>query len=231
MYDVATNDKELRKESTADSPYYGQWKTDKIIESYFTSTDKGVCIEVGAANGIKGSNTKYFEDKGWDVLCIEPNLKHKTSLEKSRTLVRFYACGSENSKGTLHIFDVGRDNIVSSLTSLKPDARLVEAHADLINERSQVQVQVRTLNWILETQVQDTSFEKIVDIDFVSIDTEGTELDVVKGFDTNLYNVSLFIIENNYEDKEIEEYMKSIGYKKDQRYKINDFYIKGDNNG
>ena len=87
------------------------------------------------------------------------------------------------------------------------------------------------MNWILETQVSNTQFENITDIDFISIDTEGTELDVVKGFDISLYNVSLFVIENNYEDKEIEEYMKSIGYKKDQRYKINDFYIKGDNDG
>ena len=51
---------------------------------------------------------------------------------------------------------------------------------------------------------------------------------MVKGFDTNLYNVKLFIIENNYEDTEIEDYMNSLGYKKDKRYKINDFYIKGD---
>jgi len=59
--------------------YYGQWHTDKIIESYFPNQKYGICIEVGAANGIKGSNTKYFENLGWNVLCIEPNIKYKES--------------------------------------------------------------------------------------------------------------------------------------------------------
>ena len=231
MYNVNNNDKELRENFSKESPYYGQWETDRVIETYFQSTSKGICIEVGAANGIKGSNTKYFEDKGWDVLCIEPNLKQKASLEKSRSLVKLYACGKENREGVLHVFGVGRENIYSSLTSLNPDKRLVEAHSEIINERSEVTVPVRTLNWILETQVKNTNFEKVTDIDFISIDTEGTELDVVKGLDTNLYNVKLFVIENNYEDKEVEEYMESIGYTKDQRYKINDFYIKRSDDG
>jgi len=226
MYSVDKNKEEL--DSLEESPYYGQWHTDKIIEAYFDNQSSGVCIEVGAANGIKGSNTKYFEDAGWDALCIEPNVAYKKSLEASRKLVRFFACGDKNKEGTLHIFDIGEKNIFSSVTSLTPDERLVAAHSAIINERHEVGVPVRTLNWILETQVSDTPFENIRDIDFISIDTEGTELDVVKGFDTNLYNVKLFIIENNYEDTEIEDYMNSLGYKKDKRYKINNFYIKGD---
>ena len=40
------------------------------------------------------------------------------------------------------------------------------------------------------------------------------------------YDVKLLVIENNYNDIPIEKYMNSQGYKKDQRYKVNDFYIK-----
>ena len=98
MYDVNAIDKELQEINNNDTPYYGQWETDKIIASYFNSTIKGTCIEVGAANGIKGSNTKYFEDMGWGALCIEPNLKHRESLESSRNLVRFFACGDQIQK-------------------------------------------------------------------------------------------------------------------------------------
>mgnify|MGYP001083872865 FL=1 len=72
--------------------YYGQWETDKVIESYFDKGYKGVCIEVGAADGIKGSNTLYFEECGWSALCIEPNTEHTESLEKNRKLVRYFAC-------------------------------------------------------------------------------------------------------------------------------------------
>ena len=75
-------------------------------------------------------------------------------------------------------------------------------------------------------EVTSTFFENKRNIDFISIDTEGTEIDVLKGFDFDYYDVKLFVVENNYEDQNIEDYMKTKGYKKDQRYKINDFYIK-----
>lgn len=226
MYDVTKNNKEIQ--NYKDSAYYGQWETDKIIESYFDNNSVGKCIEVGAADGIRGSNTKYFEDNGWDVLCIEPNLEHKESLDSCRKLVKYYACGKENIESSLHIFRVGKNNIASSLTSLKPDKRLVDDHREIINDSYEVEVKVRTLDWILENETSNTSFTGVTNIDFISIDTEGTELDVIKGLDFNKYSVKLFIIENNYNDDNIEEYMNLVGYKKDRRYKINDFYIKSD---
>jgi len=226
MYNVDEHNKELKEYINKESKYFGQWETDKIIESYFDIRIKGICIEVGAANGVRGSNTKYFEDNGWDVLCIEPNIEHKESLEANRKLVKYFACGNKNNNQQLKVFKVGKDNISSSLTSLNPDNRLLEDHKNIINDVYDVTVPVRTLDWILENEVTDTPFEDVKSIDFISIDTEGTELDVMKGFDTSLYDVKLFIVENNYSDDVIEEYMNSIGYQKDQRYKINDFYIK-----
>ena len=115
---------------------------------------------------------------------------------------------------------------MSSLTSLKPDDRLVEAHKDIINEKFIIDVRVETLPWILENAVSGTPFEGGVNIDFISIDTEGTELDVLKGFDFNRYDVKLFVVENNYNDPEIKSFMNTKGFIRDKRYKINDFYIK-----
>ena len=123
----------------------------------------------------------------------------------------------------LTVFDVGERNIMSSLTSLKPDERLVEAHEHIINESYKVEVEVETLPNILEIAGYPTK------IDFISVDTEGTELDVLKGFDFDKYDVTLFVVENNYDDKEIGDYMLSKGYVRDQRYKINDFYIRQTN--
>ena len=55
-------------------------------------------------------------------------------------------------------------------------------------------VKVRSLNSLLA----ELDFPKV--IDFISIDTENTELDVLKGIDLNVYNVKMFVIENK--DKE-----------------------------
>ena len=48
--------------------FFGQWQTDKIIKSYFPENYKGVCVEVGAADGIKGSNSLYFEQRNWGFM-------------------------------------------------------------------------------------------------------------------------------------------------------------------
>ena len=204
-YDVNKISEELTGWNNGD--YYGQWETDKVIETYFPEGYKGVCIEVGAANGVKGSNTLYFEERGWGVLCIEPNSEHRESLEKYRKLVRYFACGSQTGTFPLTIFRVGKNNITSSLTSLDPDKRLVEDHIDLISEKYELEVKVETLSNIIENEVEGTLFESIREID-------------------SQYSVTLLVVENNYNDKEIEDFMMSKGYRKDRRYKINDFYVK-----
>ena len=65
-YNVDDINKELK--GWDNGIYFGQWETDKIIESYFDVNLKGNCVEVGAANGIKGSNTLYFEQRGWNTM-------------------------------------------------------------------------------------------------------------------------------------------------------------------
>jgi len=206
--------------------YFGQWETDRIIETYFSEGYVGKCIEVGAANGVKGSNTLYFEERGWDVLCIEPNPAHKESLEKYRKFVKYFACSDKKGVLPLNVFKVGENNIMSSVTSLNPDTRLLESHKEIINESYTVDVEVESLTSILENFVEDTPLHNETKIDFISVDTEGTEIDVLKGFDFEKFDVKLFVVENNYEDSDIEEFMLTKGYVKDQRYKINEFYIK-----
>lgn len=202
--------------------YHGQFSTDVLIELYFEDSQSGVCVEVGAANGMRGSNTLYFENKGWKALCIEPNPEYFEVMQNIRKECVLAACGSKNEILPFTVFDIGKNNIMSSVSGLKPDERLIVQHKDIINDRYIIDVSVRTLDDILSQQ----SYEK--DIDFISIDTEGTELDALKGLDLNYWNVKLLVIENNFNDQEIEDYLNTFGYIKDARWKINDFYIKGE---
>jgi len=203
------------------SGYYGQFSTDVLIELYFCNKNTGICVEVGAANGTRGSNTLYFEKLGWRVLCIEPNPEYFKNIEETRKEAIQYACGSANKSNVpFTVFDIGEKNIMSSVSGLEPDQRLVEQHEHIINDMRQINVEVRTLNTILsENNVENN-------IDFISIDTEGTELDVLKGLDLTWWNIPLLVVENNFNDPEIEDYLKSFGYQKDARWKINDFYLK-----
>jgi hypothetical protein len=50
--------------------YYGQFETDKLIEMYCPGLC-GFCVEVGAGDGVRGSNTAHFErNKGWRLSAL-----------------------------------------------------------------------------------------------------------------------------------------------------------------
>lgn len=204
-----------------DSDYYGQWETDRIIEKYFDKDFVGTCVEVGAADGIKGSNTKYFEDKGWKTLCIEPNPLFKDSLYEERAEVVMSAVGEiENESVDFNVFIIGKNNIMSSISGLVVDDKLVDSHKHLIRDNYKIKVPVKRLDNILESQGYDK------EIDFISVDTESSELDVLKSIDLSEWNVKILVVENNHNDPDIEIYLGQFGYKKDRRYKVNDFYVR-----
>lgn len=199
--------------------YYGQHGEDKIIETFFKNKNNGVSIEVGAYDGISGSNTIYFEKLGWRVLCIEPNPQEYEKCMKVRKEC-YNCCIGEQDREDIefNIFHLG--NNTSAISSLVPDERLIKSHKHLITGTSTCKVKVRSLTSLLE----EINFPK--EIDFVSIDTENTELDVLKGFDLTKYNVKLLVIENNFNESFLEDYLVSFGYKKVHRLGVNDFYLK-----
>ena len=131
------------------------------------------------------------------------------------------ACGKEEKENVeFNVFVIGKNKIRSSLSGLEVDEKLLESHSHLIHDNYKIKVPVRRLDSILE----EVEFTK--DIDFISIDTEGTELDVLKGIDLDVWNVKLLVVENNHNDSIIENYLHDYGYIKDRRYKVNDFYMR-----
>jgi FkbM family methyltransferase len=193
--------------------YYGQFDppTDKIIADYFDPNYIGVAVEVGAAQGIAASNTLYFEQRGWRCLCIEPNPILFGQLQRNRKYVLNYAVGSRYEDGVDFHVCTGDGTAVSALDL---DRELMKQNN--ISEDYIIKVNVRTLDFCLKNF--------FTPIDFVSIDTEGTELDVLKGFNIEFYNPKLLVIENNFNNPNIDDYLKDFGYKKIKRHIINDFY-------
>jgi hypothetical protein len=91
----------------------------------------------------------------------------------------------------------------------------------MINKVEEIKVEVKKLDTVLSR----INLEKI---DFVSIDTEGTELEVLMGFDINRWKPILFIIENNFEESKFLDYLRDFGYKFSQRIGVNDFFTRGE---
>ena len=77
----------------------------------------------------------------------------------------------------------------------------------------------------MDTILSRINIEKI---DFLSIDTEGTELDVLQGFDIERWMPKLLVIENNFNDTRVKEHLSQFGYILSERLGVNDFYLKSD---
>lgn len=205
--------------------FHGQFNPpiDKIIKNYFPNQKTGNCIEVGAVDGIFISNTLHFEKNGWNALCIEPNPHYFISLKKNRKNAINYAVSSKNIDDVNFTVVTMKTANQSSISGLEIDDRLILSHEKLglQPQKKDIKVKSRRLDWCITNHFN----HKV--IDFISIDTEGNELDVLKSFDVNKYNTKLMVIENNFNEPFIESFLKEKGWKKDKRVEVNDFYTRG----
>jgi FkbM family methyltransferase len=205
--------------------FYGQFepKVDRTIKEYFPNQNIGNCIEVGSVDGISYSNTYHFEKIGWNCMCIEPVTSSFNVLKQNRKIALNYAISEKNADNEnfnlITIDNVEQPN--SAVSGLILDEKLLNDLKRQYSLKEEViKVSTRRLDWCIE------NFFNHDTIDFISIDTEGSELDVLKSFDVNSYNTKLLVIENNHNDSIIESYLNQKGWKKDRRLFVNDFYIK-----
>lgn len=199
--------------------FYGQHREDVFIKSFFPHDYKGVCVDVGAYDGQACSNTLYFEQRGWRCLCIEPILQeYQKCCLRRKECVNCCVSDADKEDHEFTIYCLGENR--SAISSLVPDRRLIDSHRHLITDTQVQVVMVRSLTSLLD----EHNFPK--DIDFVSIDTENTELDVLKGIDFSKYNIKMLVIENNFNEPFCEDYLRPFGYKKANRIAVNDFFVK-----
>ena len=202
---------------------YGQFNEDGFILSQYTQSF-GYAIEVGGADGINGSPTKCLEDIGWRTLLIEPNPQLFTEAKKHRPYAFNCAAGDTNEDNvgmTIYTLKGGNQTAVSGLN---PQQKLIEQHNHLIEDQHLELVNKRTLNSLINEWAIQLG-EIIPNIDFISIDTEGTELDVMLGLDIKKWQPKLIALENNFEDHNYRRTMYNYGYVLYNRIGVNDYYI------
>lgn len=200
--------------------FYGQFNTDFYISKYFPSDYIGTCIDIGMAEAISANNSYHFEQLGWTCLCVEPNPTYFEQAIGVRKIVENVAVGAVDADDVnFDIFNINNGNF-GAISSLRYDQRLVTSHAHMINNMQSIKVKVRTLDTIL------SQHPEITQIDFISIDTEDTELDVLKGFDIKRWSPKLMVIENNFDEPFIADYLKDFGYVRVERVEVNDFFVK-----
>jgi FkbM family methyltransferase len=194
---------------------------DVILWNFFGRKRKGFYVEVGAYDGFALSNTYFFEAIGWGGVLIEaaPDLHRACVIARPGSVVVHAAVGKRAGSTTFTV--VSGERGVAALSSLAPDhARIAREGGNAI----QVEVPMRTLDDILG------DFPGAVD--FVSIDVEGGELDVLGGFDIDRFRPRVLVIEENRpDDRAVAGWLANHGYVVRFRVEQNVFYVRENDPG
>ena len=189
-----------------------QYGEDEVIHKFFQGQHLGFLVDVGAADGIDNSNSFFLIQEGWSGILIEPDPEQFKELQaayidsKVVTCLQV-ACGKYQSVQTLYC---GRQ--VSTLDTTWRD-RCIDAHK--INYK-EVKTIVKPLRHILDELSVKKTF------DFLSIDVEGLDAEVLESLDLNKYQPRLICIEA----KHCDEYVANWGYKRYAETRGNVFYAK-----
>jgi|SRR5579863_543136 len=188
---------------------YSQHGQDIFVhEWYFKDrTTPGVFVDVGAYDGVKFSNTLLFEQLGWHGICIEPL---PSAYEKLKTVRKAISlnCAVSDLAGTATFLEIdmpsGFEKMYSGLKD-NFDARHLETIAQWSKTSKEVTVPVRRLDDVLAEN-------NIRHVDYMSVDTEGSEWKILQSLDLRAYDVKVLSIENNYQNKTIRRHMADHGY-------------------
>lgn len=204
--------------------YYSQCGQDRFLDqSIFRRKTGGVFVEIGADDGITYSNTYFFEQtRKWNGVCIEPRKEPFEKLVRNRKAYCENCCISEIS-GTKTFLEIkGYARQLSGLLD-KYDYRHLQriqksAGQSAAESVRQISVRCETLNSIV-------SKYGINKIDYLSIDTEGGELDILESIDFSKIQIDVISVENNYNSRDFKKVMASKGYWLAERLSVDEIYI------
>ena len=160
-------------------------------------------VEFGATNGKDLSNSLLFERNfGSRGIVAEPAKIWHSELFANRNCTIVTDCVWSSSDLTLEFFE-----------SKNPDLSGLNKKKHFLRKRqSQESYSVRTISLLDLLQGNDAPKK----IDFLSIDTEGTEFEILNAFDFNKYSFNIIVCEHNFskDRKKIRCLLEKNGYKR-----------------
>jgi len=181
----------------------------RLVAAFFGGT-KGFFVEVGANDPHARSQTLHLERAGWTGILIEPQPDLAEQLRTLRTGKVFaVACSSPEHAGcTMPL------HVAGPLSSLDREHMAPGAAPERV-----IEVPIRTLDSLLDEA------DAPKPLDFLSIDVEGHEIEVLRGFDIARWRPRLILLEDHVADLAKHRFMKSAGYRLIRRYENNGWYV------
>jgi FkbM family methyltransferase len=188
---------------------YSQFGEDALLWEHFGGRRDGFFVEAGANHPTVCSQTWLFEQNGWTGILIEPISDKYELIRKERpgSRVMRLALGAPEQRGRAR-FNVaaGQDGLSGLVVNDGVTVERVE------------EVEVRTLDEVLA----ETGNPKL---DLVSIDVEGLELQVLRGFNLERHQPAVLLVEDHLQRLGVHRFVVQHGYRLVKRTGCNNWYV------
>ncbi len=176
---------------------YAQNHEDILAWDYFGHKTDGFFVEVGANHPTELSQTWLLEQRGWKGILVEPlpACCEKLRAIRKNSLICEAAAGAPAQVGEANL-NVAQSDVWSYLGEENKELPLA----------GRIKVRVRTLDNILEEL-------RAPQVDLLSIDTEGMEIEVLRGLNLQQRRPALVLLEDHMETLDLFFYMRRAGYK------------------
>jgi FkbM family methyltransferase len=202
--------------------YQGQ---DLLVVDLLDGMRGGFFLDSGASNGVKGNNTLLLETEfGWTGICVEPNAELFAHLAQHRTCICLNCCLYDRDGpvefveaagvygGILGEYDEGQLDWVRGW--------LAEPTGHGLPTRTMAARSIRSI--LREHRVPRV-------IDYWSLDTEGSELSILRSFPFDEHLIRVLTVEHNETAVrgEIRALLEAHGYRWVRSLGIDDCYVWG----
>ena len=197
-----------------------QLHQDLFVSHVLRGKTEGFFVEFGATNGVDLSNSHLLENHfNWQGILAEPGRSWHEKLHENRSCTIDTKCVYSRS-GEKILFS---DCVEPELSTIS-DYVNGDAHAVVRKNSKQYEVETITLNDLLKFHGAPK------EIDYLSIDTEGSELEILSVFDFGRHEISIITVEHNYTGnrEKIHGLLSRNGYERvfEQYSKFDDWYVK-----
>lgn len=193
--------------------YYSQHSQDELLDTHvFKGLKKGVFVDVGAWDGVCFSNTLFFEkEREWNGIHIEPLPDRYAELVQNRPKSINLNLAISDSEGQGEFLAIsGNTGMLSGLKSNYDERHLQRINQEISESNAEaktIQVPVRRLDSIF----REFNLRRV---HYLSIDAEGSEMNILRSIDFTSTFIDVIGFENNYRDQgsDMLEFLKQRGY-------------------
>ncbi len=175
---------------------YSQEGEDLILDNIFAHKNSGFYVDIGAHHPVRLSNTKKFYDKGWNGINVDLVNIDKFNRKRPRDKNICAIVAKDSNQRDFFIFE---DMALSTLDKEIAQERISDGKKLIETKKTQT----KTLKEILDEN-------SVKEIDFMSIDVEGAEIEILQSNDWNKYLPKIILVEIY---GKLEEVMESSAYK------------------